>query len=899
MPTLYIIDANAYVHRAYHALPPLTTSKGEMVNAVYGFIRMMLKIIRTEKPEYLAVCFDYPAKTFRHKAYAEYKATRKKLDDELKNQMPIVREVARVLNLPMLEKEGFEADDIIATLARSAKKDGAEVVVVSADKDALQLVEDGITVFNEPKNLIMDREAVREKYGLYPDKLVDMFALMGDASDNVPGVKGIGEKTAVKLIQKYGSVETLIKEAPSLDGKLKETITAHAADAERSKMLVTLDDHVDLERTWSSCKPGPADEKTVIDFLCRYEFTSLVDEIVPKGAPSVSAVEKRGFETRVVADKQALDALVAKIAGSKRLSVDLETTGVDPLKADMVGLSFAVDADGAWYIPVGHAYLGVPSQLDLKTVLSSLKPVLENEKIPKYGHNIKYDLLVLKRYGIVLGGIHFDTMVASYCLNPSRNTHNLKGVALDYLGMRMTEISELIGKGAKQITMDMVEIEKAAPYAAADAVAVLRLADKLEPELKEKKIDRLFHDIEMPLVAILADMERLGAKIDVPYLEGLAKEFGRMIENVQSDIFRLAGEEFNPNSPKQLSVILFEKLKLPAIRRTKTGYCTDEEVLRTLAGQHDLPAKLMEYRELRKLKSTYIDGLLEAADKGTQRVHSSFNQTVTATGRLSSSEPNLQNIPIRSEYGRKIRKAFIPEGGHIFVSADYSQIDLRVLAHISGDTALVKAFREGEDIHRATASEVFGVPAAEVGADLRRIAKSINFGIVYGMSSFSLSQQLNIAPAKAKEYIDNYFKRYSGVKEWMEKIVKDARRSGFVATLLGRIRYLPEINSTNAQIRGFAERTALNTPIQGTSADIIKKAMIDLCAALGKAGLRSRMLVQVHDELLFEVPASEADRVTPLIKQKMEEAVKLDVPVIVDLKTGADWNDMEKLKAAV
>ncbi|MHB9154397.1 MAG: DNA polymerase I [Endomicrobiales bacterium] len=893
MPKLYIIDANAYVHRAYHAVPPLSTSKGEMVNAVYGFLRMLLKLLRTEKPEYLAVCFDYPAATFRHLEFPAYKANRRKMDDELKQQMPLAREAVRVLNLPLIEMQGYEADDLIATLARQAEKGGADVVVVSGDKDALQLVNGKITVWNEGRNITYDREKVHEKYGLYPENLVDMFALMGDAADNVPGIKGVGEKTAVRLVQKYGSLENILKNADEIEGKLQETVRSGAGEAGKSKKLVTLCDTVPLETSWEKCRPGTPDEKTVIDFLCRFEFTSLLKEIVPEKDSACVNVRERKFKTTILSAANEIAALVQNIEAAPRLSFDLETTGLDPYSAEIVGISLALDAGEGFYLPVGHRYMGAPQQPDRDEVIGALKGVLENSRIRKYGHNIKYDLTVIKRYGVALEGVHFDTMVASYCLNPSRNSHGLKSVALDYLGFRMTGIEELIGKGAKQITMDQVEVERAAQYAAADAVAVLMLAENLEPQLAEKKLDTLFHKVEMPLVEILADMEQAGLKVDFPYLEGLSKEFAALLRGLEKEIFRLAGQEFNPNSPRQLAVILFEKLKLPVIRRTKTGYSTDEEVLRALSAQHALPGRLIEYRELQKLKSTYIDALLKAGDPATHRVHTSFNQAVTATGRLSSSEPNLQNIPVRTEYGRMIRKAFVPERGKLLLSADYSQIDLRVLAHISQDTALIEAFRKGEDIHSATAHEVFNVPLPEVTKDMRRIAKTINFGIVYGMSAFSLAQQLGLSNAQAKEYIDSYFKRYHGVRDWMGKIVEEARASGYVATLLGRIRYLPDIRSTNGQVRGFAERTALNTPIQGTSADIIKLAMIEIHRALSRERPGARMLVQVHDELLFEVPEAELGTISSMVKYRMESALKLDVPLVADLKTGHNWAVME------
>jgi DNA polymerase-1 len=877
MSKIYLIDGNAYIHRAYHAIPPLTTSKGESVNAIYGFIRMFLKLINSKNPEYLVVCFDYPAKNFRHKAYELYKAHRKEIDAELKTQMPIAREAVRAFNIAMIEKEGFEADDLIATLAKEAEKDGSEAVIITGDKDALQLVDDKISVWNEQREVLYTPEKVKEKYGLEPGQLNDMFSLMGDSSDNVPGVKGIGEKTAVKLIQKFGSLEKLLENLDSVEGRPKELIANSKEEAIQSKMLVTLHKEVPLDLSWKDCKTKPVDQKTAEEFLRKYEFNSLLKDIFGTIEAKVEQVTENTlkFKTNIVDSEDALENLVKKINKAGYVSVDLETDSVNPLKARIVGLSFACDGKDGYYIPVGHDYLGAGNQLPLDTVLKSLKEILESDKIRKYGQNIKYDYIVFKKNGIKLACLYFDTMVASYCLNPSR----------------MTQIEELIGKGAKQSTMDKVEIEKAADYACADAVMVYLLVEKFSGMLSEKKLSKLFFEVEMHLVEILAKMEEEGIKIDSDYLKDLSKEFLGISKKLEKDIFELAGQEFNPNSPKQLSHILFEKLQLPIVRKTKTGFSTDEEVLITLSSQHELPKKLIEYREIQKLKSTYIDSLLELADKDTQRVHTSFNQAITATGRLSSSNPNLQNIPIKSDYGKMIRKGFVCEKGNILLSADYSQIDLRSLAHVSGDKALTKAFNSGEDIHSATANEVFG----KVDPETRRLAKTINFGIVYGQSAFSLGQQLGISNHQAKEYIDSYFLKYSGVKEWMENIVKEARQNGYVSTLLGRIRYLPDINAKNGQVRGFAERMALNTPIQGTSADIIKAAMIEVDKKLQETGLKAVMLLQVHDELVFEIPVDEEKKALPLIKTTMENAVKLNVPIVADLKIGHNWLEMKKV----
>jgi len=906
MTKLYIIDANAYVHRAYHALPPLTNSKGEMVNAVYGFIRMILKLLKQEKPEYLIVAFDYPARTFRHDKYPEYKATRKEIDDALKHQMPLAREAANALNLSVVEKQGFEADDIIATLARQARKDKAEVVIVSGDKDARQLVENGITVWDEAKNISYNTDKVIEKYGIEPKQLVDMFALMGDASDNVPGIKGVGEKTATKLVKEFGSVENLLKNTSKLEGKLKTLIEEKGGDAEKSKDLIRLHEQVPLDITWKDGRIKPLDDQKLEEFLKKMEFKSLIKELIPGSSAEIEKEEaehkeisKAKYKTNIIFEEKELSRLIEEIREKCLVSIDLETTSTDEHKADIVGFSFALNEKEAYYLPVRHKYLNAPKQIPLETAIRKLKEILEDAKIKKCGQNIKYDMLVLKHGGIELGGIYFDSMVASYCINPSRASHGLKNLALDYTDFKMTEIEELIGKGAKQVTMAEVEIQQAAEYACADAVTVMMLKEKFEPELKEKKLEKLFYDLEMPLINILAEMEYFGIRVDMPLLEKLATEFSHSLKKIEKDIYRLAGKEFNINSPKQLSVVLFEELKLPILKKTKTGYSTDEEVLNELSEKHELPAKLLEHRELQKLKSTYIDSLMALADKKTSRVHTSFNQAVTATGRLSSSEPNLQNIPIRSEYGKQIRSVFISEKGCTLLSADYSQIDLRMLAHISGDQALIKAFKDGEDIHSATARDIFGVTEKSVTPEQRRFAKTINFGIIYGLSPYGLSQQLKIPATEARNYIDKYFKKYKGVKEWMDELLKETRVKGYVTTLFGRIRYLPDINSKNARVRGFAERMAMNTPIQGSSADIIKIAMINLDRHFRKEEYATKMLVQVHDELLFETPDKELHKTAKLAKTEMEAAMKLKVPVIVDLKSGPNWAEMNELQQIV
>ncbi|HCJ66073.1 MAG TPA: DNA polymerase I, partial [Elusimicrobia bacterium] len=874
-----------------HALPPLTNSKGEEVGAVYGFIRMLNKIIR-QRLDYLIVCFDYPAPTFRHREFIEYKATRKEIEPGLVGQIPLAKEIVDALNITSVEKESYEAHDLIATLAKKFSS-LEEIIIVTGDKDVLQLVNDKVFVLNEPKDIFYTKEKVKEKYGVEPEKLIDIFGLSGDVTDNIPGVIGIGEKTALKLIQEYGSIENLYDNLDKLSGKLKENLQKGRENAFLSKKLVTLNKDVPLDTTFrlEDCRtpqelPGNhLKREKLITLLKRLEFISLVSEFLPTG------IEKN-VNCQTILGKNDFEKFILNLGQCSAFSFDLETTNLNPLLAKIVGLSFSFKPEWAFYIPVGHNYLGCPEQLSKCDVLRELKPILENDKIAKYGQNIKYDYLVLSKENIKIKNIIFDTMIASYLLNPSRQNHNLGDIVLEYLGEKMIPIEELIGKGAKQKTMDKIDIEQVKKYSCADAETVFRLVEILKPLLEEKKLDSLFYNVEFPLLFVLSEMENNGIRIDKEYFRNLSNEFAQEMEKLEKKVYQITGQEFNLNSPKQLSFILFEKFHLPVIRRTKTGISTDEEVLKTLSSTHELPSLILEYRELQKLKSTYVDGLIALVNPETGRLHTSFNQTVTATGRLSSSDPNLQNIPIRTELGKKIRRGFVPEEGWLFLSADYSQIDLRVLAHLSGDKILIEAFKKGEDVHNATACEIFGIPAEKISPELRRIAKTINLSIIYGMSAFGLSQQLGISQKEAEKYIQNYFNKYSGVKIWIEKTLEEARKKGYVSTLLNRIRYLPEINSKNGQMRSFAERAAMNTPVQGSAADIIKVAMINISRKLQVAGYRSKMLVQVHDELLFECPEEEIGEMKKLVTEEMENAIKLNIPLVAEIKTGLNWSDL-------
>lgn len=925
--TLCLIDAHGYLHRAYHALSrmgrPMTNSRGEPTGALFGFAKLLIKILRENRPDRVAVCFDAPGPTFRHRAYAEYKAHRKEIEPDLKFQLPLAQDLVRAWGLPMVVKPGYEADDLIATLAARGVRDGFDVLVVTGDKDALQLVDDRVSVLNEAKNIVYTPAEVEKKYGLRPDQLVDYFALTGDASDNVPGVPGVGEKTATKLLQEFATLEAIYRQPDRVPEKVRQKLLDHRNDAEMSRRLVVLDREAPIDDKPADCRPPEGSRPALMDFLRRYEFNSLLVElgggprptpaVRPSGtrtdgvssavelparpAPAAAAppVERR---VRTVLTPADLKDLAADIGGADQLAVDVETTGLDPFACALVGIALSTRPGEAWYVPVGHRLLGEPPSWPLDKIRPVLGPPLADPKIPKVGQNLKFDGHVLERHGLPLAGVAFDTLVASYCLNPSRPNHGLKTLALDLLGESMTPIENLIGSGVKALTMDQVPIERAAAYAGADAEVTLRLKALMEKDLRDQKMERLFYDVEMPLVGILADMETAGLGLNVPYLQKLSREFGDALSGLEKEIHGLAGETFNVNSPKQLAVVLFEKLKLPVVRKTKTGYSTDEEVLRKLSDRHPLPARMVAYRELAKLKSTYVDGLLELVDPKTHRVHTRLNQAVAATGRLSSSDPNLQNIPIRTEEGRKIRRAFVPAEGNLFLSADYSQIDLRVLAHMSGDPALVRAFRRGEDIHAATARDIFDLGAdAPVTDEQRRVAKSVNFGIVYGQTPFGLSQQLGLPLPQAQDYIRRYLEKYAGVKDWVEATLARARKDGYVTTLLHRRRYLPEINASNGNLRAFAERTAMNTPIQGTSADLIKVAMREVAAWMAKSGGRARLLLQVHDDLLFEAPPGELSTLAPAVKRVMESAVPLDVPVVVDVKTGPNWADLKKERA--
>ncbi len=878
---LFLIDGNSFCYRAFYAIKSLTTSKGQPTNAVYGFISMINKIIKEEKPGSIAIAFDLKGPTFRHEKFEEYKIHRKPMPDELIEQMPIIKEVVKGYNIPIFEMRGYEADDVLATLAKKAEKKEYEVYIATGDKDMLQLVNSRIKVYNVHKDgLIYDSEKVKERYGVGPDKIVDLIALMGDSSDNIPGVSGIGEVTARQLIEKFGSLDKVLSgideiKSESLRGKLKGS----EGQARLSKELATVDADVPIDIDFDELKLKEPDKGRLYELFTELEFKRLIKDFEPAG-------RQISGKYILISDEDGLAELIKELEKCGEFALDFETTGTDPLSCELVGVSFCWKEALAYYVPIRDEGEGFKAGY----LLSKLKPVIEDAKKTKIGQNIKFEKALLAVNGVELSGAIFDTMVASYLLNPSKPNHNLEDILQEYLQLSKTPITDLIGKGKARITMKEVATEPIKNYCCQDSDAAFRLKQALEPQLEEKDLSELFYKVEMPLVDCLTGMELAGIAIDVDFLSAMSRDLDKELRALTSEIHEMAGLEFNINSPKQLGKVLFEKLGLPVVKKTKTGPSTDVEVLEALSAAHALPASLLKYRELSKLKSTYVDALPELINPKTGRVHTSFNQTVTATGRLSSSDPNLQNIPIKTEAGKRIRKAFIAgRKDCVIMSADYSQIELRVLAHFSGDKELVEAFNEDRDIHTHTASLVFGVDESDVSPEMRSAAKTVNFGIIYGMSPYGLSRDLKIEPSKAKEFIDSYFERYGKVKACLEEMIMEAREKGYVTTILNRRRYIPEINSHNNSLRQFAERTAVNTPIQGSAADLIKVAMINIHKTIKDEGLKSRMILQVHDELVFEVPKDEVERMRKIVKTKMEQAAKLNVPIKVQIKAGKNW----------
>ena len=881
MPTLYLIDGNSYIYRAYYAIRNLSASDGTPTNAVFGFTNMVLKLLKEKKPDYFGIVFDSPGPTHRHEAFKEYKAHRPGMPEDLIPQVPVIKEIINAFNITIIEKQGYEADDILGMIAKNAEAEGIDVFIATGDKDMCQVVSPKIRLCDTMKDKVTEEKDVIERYGVKPSQFPEILALMGDASDNIPGAPGIGEKTAVKLLKEFGDIDNLIENL----GKIKNTRARNAVaenieNIRLSKELATLVLDVPVDISIKDLEVREPEWSRLLEYFQRFQFTSLMKQVQQKKEP----VEDR-TEYITVLDKRTLEKTLASIEDD--ITIDTETTSESPIDARLVGISFAISTDKAYYVPIAHSYDGVPEQLPKDYVIEQMKEVLEDPNISKTGHNIKYDLMVLRNENINMRGIGFDTMLASYLLNPNKANHNLTDISMEHLGMKKLSFKDLVGKDRKDFSE--VPLDEAAKYSGEDAAVTLKLKQHFEPEIIKEELDELFREVEVPLIEVLADMETAGVKIDSALMETFSNRMARELSSIEQRIYFTAGEEFNINSPKQLQEVLFEKLGLKPLKKTKTGYSTDIDVLEQLASQHELPKEIIEYRGLSKLKNTYVDALPRLINPRTGRVHTSFNQTVTATGRLSSSEPNMQNIPIRGEWGRKIREAFIVEPGHLMLSSDYSQIELRIFAHLSGDKELVSVFRSDGDIHTMTACGLFGVKPGNVTDEMRRNAKTVNFGIIYGISPYGLSQQLNIPVDEAKHYIDTYFARFSGVRKYIDSLIDGARERGFVTTILGRKRAVPELKSSNRNTSQFGERLATNTPVQGSAADIIKVSMINIQRRIRKENLRTRMLLQVHDELLFEVPEDEKDIALKLVRQEMENVIVLAVPLKVDIGIGKNW----------
>ncbi|MBD3368157.1 MAG: DNA polymerase I [Candidatus Eisenbacteria bacterium] len=883
-PVLALVDGTALAYRSHYAFirRPLTDDSGRNVSALYGFATSLLKILDELEPSHAAVAFDRPEPTFRHEEYEDYKATREAPPDELIDQLPDIQELVGALGLRVLELPGYEADDVIGTLAVAGVERGFRPVIVSGDKDFLQLVSDEVSVVDPRKDITYDPETVVERFGVSPERVVDVLALMGDTSDNVPGVPGIGKKTAVSLVREFGAVEDILENIESVGGtKRREKLTTHADDALRSRSLVTIATDAPVEVELDELELGPFDGRRAADFFRRYGFNSLVRRVAPGSG-------ERDDDYRLVDSLEALDRLVGELGSSGGFAVDLETTSLDPISADIAGVAVSTSAGKGWYVPIGHES-GV--SLDRAPVLDRLGPLLEDPTVEKYGQNLKFDYRVLMAAGVTLAPISFDTMIASYLLDPGRRQHGLDALAMDYLSLRVTPIEELIGKGRNQLSFDAVPSDGARDYACEDADVAYRLTELLRGRIEDEGLGPLLRDVELRLVPVLAHMEQRGVLIDAAFLDELGERFGGELDDLRARICDCAGVEFNIDSPKQVGEVLFERLGLPKGKRTKTGYSTDVRVLEGLRGLHEVPELILSYRQLIKLKSGYLDALPKLVHPETGRVHTTFNQTVASTGRLSSSDPNLQNIPIRTELGRQIRKAFIAERGRVLLSADYSQIELRLMAHLSGDETLIRAFREGKDVHLSTAALILAKDESDVEPGERDLAKTVNFGIMYGMSPYGLARQLSIDVDEAADFIERYFETYPGVAEYTDEVVERAAAEGYATTILGRKRPISGLDSENARIRGLAERTAVNTPIQGSAADMIKVAMIGLDERLASDGLPADMVLQVHDELVLEVDADAVEHVDAAVREEMEAPAgfELDVPIVVNTFTGPNW----------
>jgi DNA polymerase-1 len=928
-PDLVLVDGSSYVYRAFHALPPLSNSRGEPTGAVLGVLNMLLKFLKDYQPRRIAVVFDAPGKTFRDELFTEYKAHRPLMPDDLRAQIEPLLQIIKAQGLPLLRVPGVEADDVIGTLARRAAQAGQTVLISTGDKDMAQLVDGSITLINTMNNTVLDRDGVKAKFDVYPEQIIDYLALVGDSSDNIPGIDKVGPKTAARLLQQYGGLDELIGRVAEVPGKVGENLSSGLTTLELSRRLATIRTDLELPLSVEELAPGPPDSARLRELYTRYELRALLRQLeggdavadsaatsathsspalravagagaaaavppsgaVPSGGSAMPADIARRYET--VTRWEDLERWLAAVRTAELFAFDTETTSLDYMQAEIVGVSLCIEPGVAAYVPLRHVYPGAPEQLDRERVLAALKPILEDPARGKVGHNLKYDAHVLANAGITLAGMRFDSMLESYVWNSVATNHDLDSDAQRYLGLRTISYEDVAGKGAKQLSFDQVPLERAGEYAAEDADVTLRLHGALWPQLQGvPTLARLYLECEQPLVPVLVGMEHRGVLVDREQLRAQSREFARQLQELLLQAHREAGHEFNIESPKQLQQILFERLQLPVRRKTPTGQpSTAEDVLEELAGSYALPRIVLEYRALAKLKSTYTDKLPEQVNERTGRIHTNYAQAVAATGRLSSVDPNLQNIPVRRPEGRRIRQAFIAPPGYLLLAADYSQIELRIMAHLSGDEGLRAAFAEDRDVHRATAAEVFGVSPEAVTADHRRTAKVINFGLIYGMSPFGLARNLGIERGAAQQYVERYFQRYPGVKRFMDETRAQARQIGYVETVFGRRLYLPDIRSGNTQLRQYAERSAINAPMQGTAADIIKRAMITLDAWCSREDAPARLIMQVHDELVLEVRADAVEQVSTAVRERMVDAASLSVPLRVDVGTGANWDE--------
>ena len=900
-PLLVLFDGNALIHRAFHAMPPLTVRQtGEMVSAVYGFALMLLKVINELKPTHYAIAFDMKGPTFRHELFDQYKAQRPPTPDELVAQLGRVRQLVEAFHIPIFELEGYEADDLLGTLSQQASGQDIDTIIITGDADIMQLVSPRVKVlYPKPRRafsdtMLYDEEAVSQKYGVKPEQIADFKGLVGDKTDNISGVPKIGPVNAVNLLSKFGSIEQIYDHIDEVTPpKLQALLKENEAIARQSKELATIITRTPVSLNLDDCQISQYDRNQVTELFRELEFASLLPKLPQIETEKTAQVEAKPpkEDYHIVSKTADLDKLLSRLSAAKTFAFDTETTSLDPMSAKLVGISLSPAPGEAYYIPVGHVGLDPIGQLPLEQVTARLKSLLEDQKLAKLAHNGKYDMAVLAEYGITVQNLTFDSMLAAYLLG--EKSMGLKALAFGKLAIEMTPISDLIGSGAKQISMSQVEISRAADYACADADMTLRLAKLFEPELHQQGLWQLFSEVELPLAPVLVGMERNGVALDAELLRQMSHRLGGQLLKLEVEVYNSVGHQFNINSPQQLSAVLFDELGLTPARKTKGGYSTGAAILEELRGVHPIIELILDYRQLSKIKSTYIDALPNLINPKTGRVHTSFNQTRTATGRLSSSEPNLQNIPVRGELGKEVRQAFIAPKGSYLLAADYSQIDLRALAHLSQDKSLLAAFRHDEDIHSATAAQVFGVEPSAVTPDMRRVAKTVNFGVIYGMSEYGLEQATGLSREEAAQFIAAYFEKYPGVKQYLESTKEQARQEGYVQTILGRRRSIPEINSSNRQVREAAERMAINMPVQGTSADIIKVAMINLDREIAKRKLKSKMTLQVHDELIFEVPKTEREEMRQLASELMSAALELSVPLKVDIKTGQNWGEMK------